>query len=449
MSAFHGKLLLIDNNSEFLDEVQKDSRLIAEYPLFVQKTINEGIKILEKQKGSIRAVIVSSTLFQTEADLLNFKNKMGEIPYIYVTHKENHLLRGHFNCDRNIMTPKSYKEVLDVIKPLINRRADWKQFEASKDEKFVELKLLDAEYVPMNLKDFMIFPQSYFNIYIKIGQGNYVKIVNAGDEGTKDIINRYSDKGIQQIFLPLKEHEKYLSLCERISSKSFSSPASSSNEKLRNTFRLGNEVVRNIQRLGIEPKSLDYAETFLDQSVSMIKNFRIKDGNLSKFIQDIENNEHSTAVSFLAGVIANELGFESLKSVKLVGIAALVHDIGFYDLAPDVDESKLTSTHDVMINHPKHGADLLRKSGCFDEVVSLAVEQHHMRRRGGEISLRSNNLNLVSEIVGVSDSFYNMVIKDGFDPKNLEFFLLIELKKFSHQIEKGVHKVLDKKRKAG
>lgn len=245
------------------------------------------------------------------------------------------------------------------------------------------------------------------------------------------------------------EHEKYVSLCEKMSQKTFNSMSTGTKEKLKNTFRLGNEVAKNITRLGIEPKTLDYAETFLDQSVSMIKNLNIKDGNLENFIKDIENNEHTTAVSFLSGVIADQLGFESLKSVKLVGIAALVHDIGLYDLSPDVDEKTLSPSSELMLKHPKHGADLIRKSGCFDDLIAIAVEQHHMRRRGGDTFSRSNNMNLVSEIVGVSDSFYNKVLNSGFRPQHLDDFLSNELKKFSHPIEKAFLKVLDKKRKAG
>jgi putative nucleotidyltransferase with HDIG domain len=447
MSAFHGKILLIDNNLDFIEEVHKDSKLISDYPLLVQKSLREGMKFFEKNRALTRAVVCSTFFFQTEESLQNFQNTLGDTPYIIISHKKNHSLQSQSNSDKHLIEPKSYKQILLSLKPFLEKRADWKQVEEDGKEKFVELQLIDAEYISVTLKDFMIFPKSYFNIFIKIGPGNYIKIVNAGDESGSETIDRYAQKGFNMLYLPLKEHEKYLSLCERVSEKNFASFTLSSKEKLKSTFRLGNEVSKNIQLMGIEPKSLDYAETFLDQSVSMIKNFHIKDGNLAKFIEDIQHNDHPAAVSFLSGVIANELGFESLKSVKLVGIAALVHDVGLFDLDPQADETILPQGSEIMIKHPKHGADLLRKSGCFDEVVCLAVEQHHMRRRGGETSMRTGNMNLVSEIVGVSDIFYNLVIKDGLTSTNLDFFLKVELKKFSPSIEKSVLKVLDKKKK--
>lgn len=449
MSAFHGKLLLIDNNNDFLDEVMKDSKLINEYPLIIQKTCAHGIKVFQKNKSFFRAVIVATHFFQTEESLKEFQSAIGDYPLIYISHKENHLLRSHFENAVNIREPKNYEALISLAMKFIDKKADWKNYVESHEQKFIELKLVEDEYIPIDLKDFMIFPKSFFNLYIKIGDQNFIKVVNAGEEGAKEIIDRYAAKGFELLYLPLVEHEKYVALCEKVSSKAVLSPTLNAKEKLKNNFRFGNEVSKNILKMGVEPKSLDYAEAFLHQSVSLIKNYKIKDGNLKKFIEDIENNEHAAGVSFLAGVLADELGFESAKSVKLVGVASLVHDIGLHDLAPWTDEKTLAQMSDVMMKHSKHGADLLRKSGCFEEVVCLAVEQHHMRRRGGETSTRSSNLNLVSEIVGVSDAFYNMVLKDGFEDKNLEYFLEVELKKFSHHIEKGLLVVLGKKRKAG
>lgn len=448
MSAFFGKFLLIDNHPDFIDEVLEDAKLIAEFPVVIQKTVIDGTKLLEKQRNSVRGLIISTHYFKTVDELKQFQSQAGDIPILYLSHAENHSIRGELNSERIIVEPKSYEEIVNVLRPFVEKRADWKSYQESKDEKFVELSVADGDFLRINIKDFMILPKAHFNLYIKIGQGNFIKIVNAGEENVEDILAKYSGKGFPHVYIPVTEHERYVALCEKMSKQLLNSGASV-NEKAKQIFRLGNEVVKSITKLGLEPKSLDYAESFMDQSISLIKNYQVKDGNLQKFISSIEGNEHLTAVSFLAGVLANELGFESVKSVKLVGISALVHDVGLYDLSPDAEEEQLPSDSDVMMKHAKHGADLLRKSGCFDEVVCIAVEQHHHRRRGVSTSKRDNNMNLVSEIVGVTDLFYNSVIKGGFNPKKLDLFLAKELSTFSLSIEKGMLKVLDKKRKTG
>jgi hypothetical protein len=78
----------------------------------------------------------------------------------------------------------------------------------------------------------------------------------------------------------------------------------------------------------------------------------------------------------------------------------------------------------------------------------MAVEQHHLRRRATDPAERSNQMNLVSEIVGVADTFHNIVLAKGFSAQNLDYFLNYELGKFSHQIERAMFKILDQKRKA-
>lgn len=449
MSAFHGKFLLIDNNNDFIDQIHRDPAFLLEFPLLIQSTIPNGLKIFQKHKSIIRAVVVSTSYFKTKESLDDFKRNTEGTPCLYVSHKENIFLKDHFNHDRHLSEPKTYKEIVTVFKDLTDKKIDWSKIQESHDEKFVEVKIQDKDFLPIEIDQFLVLPKSHFNVFIRIGAGNYIKIVNSGEAGTKDILDRYKDKGFTDIYLPLTEHERYIRLCEKLSSRIIYANDITPKEKLNSVFKLGGEVSRSLLKVGLEPKNLDFAESFLDQSVSLIKNYQIKDGNLKKFISEIEGNEHSAAVSFLAGVIANELGFESLKSVKLVGIAALVHDIGLHDLAPGADENSLAPDSEIMLTHALHGANLLRKSGAFEETVCLAVEHHHFRRRGGNSSIRNNNMNLIAEIVGVADLFYNRVLNDGFNPKKLEHFVLIELKTYSPPIEKGFLKILNQKRKAG
>lgn len=446
MSAFHGKLLLIDNNEDFLNEVQRDGDLLQSHPLMIQTSLALGLKIFEKHKNFIRILVASSKVFKTQDEVQHFQAKMGNHPYLFITHRGHHPLESLFNSDKTLIEPKSYRDIIEAVTDLISKRPDWKSFEFSHDKKFVEIKLKDEDYIGIGINDFMLLPQSPFNVFIKIGPGNFIKVFNAGDKSEEEVIDRYRQKGIGQVFLPTQEHKKYITLCEKLSWKKVRSE-SAPKEKLKTVFRLGNEVARNMASLGLGQENLDFAETFLDQSVTMIKNLSLRDGNLKNFIEDLQDNEHIAAVSFLSGILANELGFESLKSIKLVGMAALLHDVGLYALDPNADEKTLAPDSEIMQKHSLHGADILRKSGKFEDVVCQAVEQHHMRRRGGDSSERSGNLNLVTEIISVADALHNSILSETFDPKKLDEFLMIDLKRFSHPIEKALLKILDKKRK--
>ena len=215
---------------------------------------------------------------------------------------------------------------------------------------------------------------------------------------------------------------------------------------------LGANIAQSLIHTGISQEKLDLANTFLSQSVTMIKSMKMKNESLKKFIDSLELKEHTSTVSFLAGMIANEVGIESLKAVKLVGIAALLHDVGLYEKYPDFDEHcilELDEDQQKCYNeHQKRGGEILRSNGGFDEVIYQSVEYHHMRRKGSDPSRRVNNINMVAEIIGAADDIYNIVISQKADEASLNTFTQTSLKDFSPQIEKAVLKLLNKKKAA-
>ena len=213
-------------------------------------------------------------------------------------------------------------------------------------------------------------------------------------------------------------------------------------------MNFGNNIAQSLIHTGISEEKLDIANTFLNQSVHLIKNMKMKNESLKKFIETVGLKEHNATVSFLASMIANQVGLESIKSVKIAGIAALLHDIGLYYLNPDFNESELENLdhkqQDIFDQHEKHGGQILRKSGNFDEVIYQAVENHHMRRRGSDHTRRTNNINMVTEIIGAADELHNIVITKKINDTVMNEFLTTNLKRFSPQIEKAILELLNK-----
>ncbi len=318
-----------------------------------------------------------------------------------------------------------------------------------KKKKNIELKLADEAYIPTRISDFILTPKSYFNVYIRIGASTFIKILNAGDSLQLDTIQSYVKKGVTHFFISVEEQRKYIRLCEDLSQKIVRRSDVALTKKAKSVLRLGASISQNIMHTGITDEKLDFANNFLNQTVTLIKSMRMQNSSLKKFLDSIEMKEHPSSVSFLAGIIANEAGFESSKSVKLVGIAALVHDIGLFDLDPNfTHESLYTMTEEkqaLFDKHAMHGAEILKNNSGFEEVVIQAVEQHHMRRRGNDPARRTNNINLVTEIVGAADELHNLISSDEFSPDKLRSFIENTLPDFSPQIEKAVVKLLNKK----
>jgi HD-GYP domain-containing protein (c-di-GMP phosphodiesterase class II) len=348
-----------------------------------------------------------------------------------------------------IPSPSNYIPLAKEMSPLFRNRETWTDIVATQKEKNVELQLAEEAYIPARISDFILTPKSYFNVYIRIGASTFIKILNAGDSLQLNTIHYYVKKGVTHFFISAEEQRKYICLCEELSHKIVKRTDVALVKKAKSVLRLGASISQNIMHTEITDEKLDFANNFLNQTVTLIKSMRMQNTSLKKFLESIEMKEHPSSVSFLAGIIANEAGFESSRSVKLAGVEALVHDIGLFDLDRNFShESLYTMTEEkqaLFDKHEKHGSEILRNNGGFEEVICQAVEQHHMRRRGNDPARRTNNINLVTEIVGAADELHNLISSDEFSPDKIRWFMGNTLPNFSPQIEKAVIKLLNKK----
>lgn len=444
MTSFYGKLLVIDNDSTFLDKILSDLKLIENYPLYAKKNLHDGQKILSRELSTIRMVFISSELVdQNSINILEqIERKFPSIQLVLINHRPeviNMTVQKSSAFKLNIDRPKEYKDLVTCFKKMNVDK--WESVSPTEEPKEIEIEKEDSHFISTPIKEFVFSEKSLFNLYIKIGAKRFVKIVNAGDPVIDQTLESFEKKGIQEILIPHSEYDRYVSLNQRLSSVTVKSNKSNI-KKVSNLLLFGSSIANTLSKRGISEKKLDVCNDLLNQSVLLIKNYGLRDQKISKFFELVEVKEHLSYVSFLSCLIANEVGFESSKMVKLVGLSGLLHDIGLYDLDPTISDEALAMSQNskAFQSHAHHGAQLLRKSGNISEAVCLAVEQHHLRRKGNSEN-KNSNVNLLTEVIGVADLLHNYLIKDGINKEKLCFVLNEDIKSFTPQIEKAVTKL--------
>lgn len=155
------------------------------------------------------------------------------------------------------------------------------------------------------------------------------------------------------------------------------------------------------------------------------------------YMQIIERKDeytfhHSINVCILAMIMGKWLGYKKEK-IKLLGIAAVLHDIGKV-MVPDEILNKpgiLTDIeYGVMKEHAKLGFQLLMNSGVTDESIKNIVLSHHERIDGSgyPLGLHSSQVNEQTKIVAICDVYdavtSKRVYKDKENPlKGLKIIL--------------------------
>lgn len=456
MGNFFGNILVVDNNIKFVDNLREEANLLTHYPCFFTKTFKDASVILKQPKHNIRAVFISSSISLSHGidELKEIKKEHALMPIFLVLHhperEPKEILENACGFCKILYSPANFSAFAKEIDLLFNSKESWVGVEASQEAKDIELDLAADGYIPTLLSEFVLSPKSYFNIFIKLGSNKFIKVLNAGDPLNDELLQTYAKKGIIYLHISIEEHNKYIRFCEEVSKELLNRQEIGSAKKMHNVLNLGANIAQSFIHTGISPEKLDFANGFLNQSVSLIKNMKLKNESLKNFIDSIEKKEHSAAVSFLAGMIANEIGIASIKSIKIVGIAALLHDIGLYETDPDFkEEDQLTEAQQKIFDqHQKRGGEILRSCGGFDEVIYQSVESHHMRRRGTDPVRRDNNINMIAEIIGAADELHNLFVSNDFNDTKLQLFYQTDLKNFSPQIEKAITILMQKKRAA-
>lgn len=349
MSAFHGKAILIDQNLKLLNDLKEKRDLLDKYPFFMVRSFKEAEVLLKNEKYNIRIAFVSTGVSSSHGleEIKQIREMRPAIPLFLISYDPSsepaEIKSPNIGIQGFIEKPKKFEELIAPLNEIF-KGEKWDDVKPDENVKDKELELSDDDYIRTSLKEFILTKNSFFNLYIRLSGKKYVKIANAGDELTSEILLKYAAKGIEHIFVPVEEHKKYLSLCDEMSKRILKKSNVNDFAKVDSILTFGSRLSESYALKGITPEKLDLAESFLSQSVAMVRSLRLQRKEFRDFMSILEAKEHCSAVAFIASLLGNEVGFESSKCVKVVGLAALMHDIGLYTQDPDFDEEKIDLT---------------------------------------------------------------------------------------------------------
>jgi putative nucleotidyltransferase with HDIG domain len=183
------------------------------------------------------------------------------------------------------------------------------------------------------------------------------------------------------------------------------------------------KAVKNItasfnQLKGIEGKKASYIldkqskeiGKLVDQLlVSIVNSKEILTILTDSFIYDEYLYNHSFQVTLYSIAMAKELGY-SYKEMRLIGIGAMLHDVGKLQVPTNVllKPSRLTDDEfEVMKKHAKLGFDILRNLHSISLLVAHCAFQHHERLDGSGYprGISDREIHPYAKIIAVADVF--------------------------------------------
>jgi response regulator RpfG family c-di-GMP phosphodiesterase len=179
-------------------------------------------------------------------------------------------------------------------------------------------------------------------------------------------------------------------------------------------------ALRFIVERGFGPAGIRHAEGVLAKVREFAQQADIaQDERIARFLNEGEAGaqppEQALGVTMLSSFVAQSLHFTADRSIQVIGLASLLHDVGLSGMDPKfmAEDETGWNEEDLALyhSHPDKGAKILADLKQVDPAVVQAVLQHHERRgrNGFPHRIGAGSINQVSEIVGLCDELFRLL----------------------------------------
>ena len=401
-------ILIADRDGPFCEKVSKNlSR--NQLKVFIAHTGYEAQEILNKENIDL---ILSGIRMPkgTGLQLLKYcRQNFSEIPFIIMTgfHEAVEISEAHkIGASSFLAKPFDHDVLVQEINKQINKEIN--------DDKSKED---DERFFAINISEFISGSTIKYPIYLQLADNRYVMLGHTGEDLSRDRINEYRDKGLKKLYLKGKDFRDYIEYNRNISVKIVEHAKGHTDTKIKLLKHTSEIIMNYCFKNQMTEEIVEAAEENIMTTLDLISSDPHTAKLLSKF-GSLENPlyAHSVEVALVAGLIAKKKGWVLSKTYLYLTVAGLFHDIGKRDM-----DFKIYSTPQDQLSaqevkelheHPKKGAEILRKIKDIPPQVIELVEQHHENPDGSGYpeGLSRGKLHPLGTILSMANEFCNLTM---------------------------------------
>ncbi len=268
----------------------------------------------------------------------------------------------------------------------------------------------DLYYIPVSLKKFRPDSLVNFNLYIKVKN----RLVLYRDQNIvitgKDIENLKAN-GVENLYIKKEDRKKYREYLEKNLEGILKNPEVDLSVKATYLYESAVNVVEDIFKHPKRGEIIKRSKKIVNHTVDFILSGPDAFVNLLQIrAHDYYTFTHSVNVCTFAIALANKISAFDDKTLRELGVGALLHDLGKAMVDPKIinKPSKLTPAEwEEMKKHPEYGVMLAKESGLVSEQSMLIIGQHHEKYNGTGYpkGLKGNQISLFGRIGTIVDVF--------------------------------------------
>lgn len=413
-------ILVVDDETDIRDIYEMV--LSRAFPLDIISA-ESGKKALEiiKEKGKPEIIISDLNMPNGDGYFLyqSLKENKIDVPFVICSTDSAIVLKKRFpDIHGFIEKPKIIQPAVDIVDSVIAR-----------------YKTI-PHYVPIRISLLLRWGNSHADLFMKLSDQKYVKMINAGEAFIPSDAERFTAKGLQHLYITSDAAEAFLDVLQKnlnMLIESEAQPASElpvmSLESLENVERIAAILGWTGPVMHAAKKAVTLAVKAVSKEPSILKLFKQK-------LKDPTSNfsSHVSMQALLCCGFCHQLGWTSESAQMKLGLAALMHDITVDENAYNdiflwnqaaTDDNDKTPEVIKYRNHPSDAANLLLNLKDLPADVDQIILQHHETKDGGGFprGLISSRISPMASLFIIVEDLINFLEESDNYEEKIELFV--------------------------
>ncbi len=279
------------------------------------------------------------------------------------------------------------------------------------------MELMAKDYVPIPINEFIRGVMIQVDLYIRLGDDKFVLVGRAGQHSNIDQFRNYSDKEVHYLWVTKGEYHKVAQQSINLAGIVIQKKELDERQKAKIVTQAARSVFRQIEHLGFDVETYNNSRQVTDAVIGMVESHRsMADLFLSLGTFSDQLLVHSVAVSSLAVMIGQSMGFEKRVTLEKLALGGLLHDIGMKALPKAIytkAQAEMSAEElQVYETHSYKGMQMLQSLGVVpDDIVSIVYEHHENSiGQGFPQRIRDVKIHPLAKIVSLANGYANLIL---------------------------------------
>ncbi|WP_372651772.1 HD-GYP domain-containing protein [Halobacteriovorax sp.] len=355
----------------------------------------EGMKIASFLLNDHKSDLIINTVESLE-DALEFKS------FTKLDSRAN-IIPNDINCENFQYL------VLDILKKRRN----------------IDFKYTEEVYRKVRLSYFLRFNKVLCDVFIKINEDKYIKVLKKDDFYSRDDLHKYREKNIKFLYIQSEDYDEFgTSLAETpflIEDKNLDPEYV--DDAVINTLDIVHEMV-------LESGLTDEVINLVDYTVYQIESNLENDRVLDRLLSLLKNRkdyllDHSYMIAYFSNAICSFMEWDSEEIRKKLSYASILQDVCLSDakmaLTINLQKAEMADyTRDQIEHyksHPQQVANIVRENDSIPINVDEILLSHHENPEGNGFprALSHHRVTQLSALFIVAHSFVDELYREEFD----------------------------------